>query len=157
MGDTLDLVCEENEVFDSEENVCRDLMVINVVKLDEDTVKINTRPLDTIDDVKAKIEEQEGIPVNEIFLQFEGLRLNDGKETLKGYGIKHESTLVMVCENRFKRYNIAREKCIFREPTAAGSASLGATNVIGGIIAISILILLVAVILKSAVAIPPSE
>jgi len=156
--DTLDLVCEDEEIFDKERKVCTAIIIINVIKLNEDVIQItNLTPLDTIDDVKEKIKEQEDIPVEDQFLEFNGVRLEDGAVTLKDYGVENESTLVMVCENRFQRYNVARQECVFKEPTASGFEGLGTTNVVGGIVAISILVLLVAVILNAAVTIPPSE
>lgn len=48
---------------------------------------------DTVDDLKSKIQEIEGIPSHEQRLVFLGRRLTDGQTLLRDYQVQKESTL----------------------------------------------------------------
>ena len=63
---------------------------------------IEVEASDTIEDVKAKIEENEGIPPDQqklIFGKLEDSRVLEDEHTLSDYNIKNKSTLHLVLKN----------------------------------------------------------
>ena len=80
-------------------------MKIYVKTLTGNTITIQIEQSDTIENLKAKIEDMEGIPAGQQTFVFKGEGNFDRRKTLSDYYIENESTLHLVLNNCFSDFH----------------------------------------------------